>query len=265
MLERELTAAGLPGVTITFDAPSRDRTAEWPSPALDVFLYDIHETVEGRNRSWQDAEVNGRETLIRPPLRLACTYAITAWTQTVLDEHRLLSQAVAILAARPHLPVDLLPPSLLVGDPPVPLATDLGHIRDEGRAEFWTAIGGQYKVSIEYTVTVPCDPDLSVARGHPVLSQAISIGDVGGAPRDATRYTVGGEVHDGDGTPLADVAVSIPDAGLVVTTDPRGRFVLRGVPGGERMVQGRSADGRIARATVSIPGEGVLLTMPVDR
>lgn len=184
LLERELVARGLLGVTITFEAPSRDRAAQWPSPAIDLFLYDLREAPEGRDRSVHPAKVDGRAMLVRAPLRLACTYAITAWAPTALDEHRLLSQVIAVLCAYPRLPVELLPASLQVGDPPQPLLAEVAHVRDEARAEFWTAMGGQYKVSLEYTVTVLCDPHLLAPRGPDVQAVSAQV-----TPKNGARET----------------------------------------------------------------------------
>lgn len=262
LLERELAAGGLTGVTITFDAPSRDRTAQWPSPAIDLFLYDLREATDVRDRSWQSGAVDGQEMLLRPPLRLACTYAITAWTQTALDEHRLLSQVVAILCAHPELPVELLPASLLVGDPPHPLRTELGHARDEARAEFWTAIGGQYKVSLEYTVTVLCDPRVTVARGPAVKTEVVTARDLApGSRGPESSYAAGGEVRDRQGHSLDDVAVSVPSLGLACVTDEQGRFVLRSVPAGTHAVQARGAGGQLASGDLTVPGDGLVLTL----
>lgn len=261
LLERELAARGLTGVTITFDAPARERTAQWPSPALDLFLYDLREAPGVRDRSWQQASVDGRAVLARAPLRLACTYAISAWAQTVLDEHRLLSQVVSILCAHPQLPVELLPASLLVGDPPHPLSAQLAHTREEARADFWTALGNQYKLSLEYTVTVLCDPGVSVARGPAVASEAVAL-QTAAAVRDAA-FAVGGEVRDERGQALAGVAVSVPALGLACVTDERGRFVLRTVPAGTHPVQARAGD-RLARGELTVPGGGIVLTLPAD-
>ena len=49
----------------------------------------------------------GRIRDYRPPLRIDASYAATAWTRAVEDEHRLLSQLLAILYAFPHLPGDV--------------------------------------------------------------------------------------------------------------------------------------------------------------
>ena len=39
---------------------------------------------------------------------MECSYAVTAWTQAVEDEHRLLSQVLGVLFAFPQLPADVL-------------------------------------------------------------------------------------------------------------------------------------------------------------
>jgi hypothetical protein len=260
LLGRELAARGLSGVAITFDAPSRDRTAQWPSPALDLFLYDLREAPGVRDRSWHPAHESGRALLVRAPLRLACTYAITAWAQTTLDEHRLLSQAVAILCAHQQLPVELLPASLLVGDPAQPLTAELGHIGDQARTDFWATMGSPYKVSLEYTVTVLCDPGVSVERGPAVTTEIVTAHGRSGTGEPDSSFTVGGEVRDERGQGLGQVAVSVPTLGLACVSDADGRFVLRSVPAGTYAVQARAA-GVVAGAELTVPGAGVVLTM----
>jgi hypothetical protein len=67
---------------------------------------------------------DGRTVESRPPLRLLASYAVTAWTREVEDEHRLLSQVLAILYTYDTLPADLLAGGL--SDPsaqPFPLRT----------------------------------------------------------------------------------------------------------------------------------------------
>jgi hypothetical protein len=260
LLGRELATRGLTGVTITFDAPSRDRTAKWPSPALDLFLYDLCEAPGVRDRAWHPRNVDGSALLVRAPLRLACTYAITAWAQTTLDEHRLLSQAIAILYAHQSLPVELLPASLLVGDPAQPLIAQIGHTRDEARTDFWTTMGSPYKVSLEYTVTLLCDPGVSVERGPAVKTEVIAAHGRAQAGEPDSSFTVGGEVRDDHGRGLGQIAVSVPALGLACVSDTDGRFVLRSMPAGTHAVQARAA-GVLASAELTVPGPGVVLTL----
>ncbi len=263
LLERELVARGLLGVAVTFEAPSRERTAQWPSPAIDLFLYDLREAPGRRDRAPHPTSTEGRAMLARAPLRLACTYAITAWAPTVLDEHRLLSQVIGILGSCPLLPVELLPASLLVGDPPQPLIAEVAHIRDEARAEFWTAMGVQYKVSLEYTVTVLCDPSLSTPRGPAVQSEAIwtQMRPEGGGRESS--FTVSGQVIGEAGQGLEDVAVSVPALGVACVSGGDGHFLLRALPAGTYILQAR-ANGHLASTQMTVPGDAVVLALPVS-
>ncbi|HEX2086786.1 MAG TPA: Pvc16 family protein [Solirubrobacteraceae bacterium] len=253
LLERELRGNGFHGVTITFEAPSRERSAEWPSPALNLFLYDVREADEALDRSWHQTEVDGRGMLVRPPLRLACTYAVTAWTRAVVDEHRLLSQVVAILHAYPRLPTPAA--GVLEGDPPVPMTTRLGHTREQGRAEFWNAVGGQYKVSVEYTVVVAVDPGVSVRRGPRVGAGGVGVGA-------ATAYAGSGTLLEASGLPAPDAEVALPALGLTTRTADDGSFVLRPLPAGTHRLVGRTRDRREVEGRLAVPGEGLTLTFP---
>src|SRR5919206_1353422 len=94
MLKRDLDRHGFDGVEIVFDAPSKEWSATLSSPTVDCFLYDLREAVDRRPVDWYQDGNNGRRE-IRPPMRLDASYAVTAWTRAVEDEHRLLSQVLA--------------------------------------------------------------------------------------------------------------------------------------------------------------------------
>ncbi|WCB93486.1 hypothetical protein DSM104299_02199 [Baekduia alba] len=176
LLTRELDGVGVGPVAVTFEAPERDRAATWASPALNLFLYDVREATAGRDRTWQRTGAEGRPFMVQGALRLDCSYAITAWTRSPVDEHRLLSQVLSILLAYPVLPAELLAGDLVVGDPPVPLPTRVAQGKEEGRADFWTAIGSPYKVSIEYVVTTLIEPGRRRERGGPVERADVELG-----------------------------------------------------------------------------------------
>lgn len=261
LLDRGLLASGLSGVTITFDAPARDLVARWTLPALDVFLYDVREASDVRDRSWHPAiSDDGSAMLARAPLRLACTYAITAWAQGARDEHVLLSHALAILAARPLLGPELLPASLLVGDPPQPLATQLARPREDDRAQLWNAIGAQFKVSLDFTVAAPCDPRLTVKRGPPIATAVLSGSTRPDARAHDARFAAGGEVRGADDRAVAGADVSLPDLGLGCVSDERGRFVLPSVPAGEHTIHARSG-AEVTSSQLTVPGDGVILRL----
>src|SRR5205085_5366029 len=103
LLRSDLGRQGFDGVEVSFDAPSREWAGKLTGPAVNLFLYDIR---EARERATSSPEPRG-SVLVSPPLRLALTYAVTAWTKAVEDEHRLLSQVLAILFSHARLPQDI--------------------------------------------------------------------------------------------------------------------------------------------------------------
>jgi hypothetical protein len=254
LITRELERVGIGTVAVTFEAPARDQTATWPSPALNLFLYDVREAGAGRDRTWRRGAVDGPPVMVPGALRLDCSYAVTAWTRSPLDEHRLLSQVLSILLAYPVLTADLLVGDLVVGEPPVPLPTRVAHGKEEGRADFWTAIGSPYKVSLEYVVTTFVEPGVRRARGAPVQVAEVDAG------RGDVGHAQGGTVVRADGSPAAGAVVVA--AGVAVVAGADGRFVLSGLAAGDWEVQVRDADGTVMRASVTVPGPAVALRLP---
>ena len=108
LLRRELERHGFEGVEIAFDAPSSDWAGQLTGPAVNLFLYDLREFSEGQDRTPSETRDGNGARMTPPPLRLEVTFAITAWTQAVEDEHRLLSQVLAVLFSYRNLPTDVL-------------------------------------------------------------------------------------------------------------------------------------------------------------
>ena len=104
--EDELERHGFEGVDIEFDAPSREWSGQLSKPTVNLFLYDLREAESAAHRASGRGprSSNGRRVETRPPMVMECSYAVTAWTQAVEDEHRLLSQVLAILFAYPAAP-----------------------------------------------------------------------------------------------------------------------------------------------------------------
>ena len=152
LLKRDLGRHGFDGVEIVFDAPTKEWAASLSSPTVNLFLYDIREPTDKRLHEWQAQKSNGETRETRPPLRVEASYAVTAWTRAVEDEHRLLSQVLAILYAYTVLPGDVLAGALTNGVAALPLETRIVQERSDDKADFWTSIGGQYKASLDYVV-----------------------------------------------------------------------------------------------------------------
>jgi hypothetical protein len=178
LLRRELARIGFPGVAVAFEAPDRAWAATITQPTLNLFLYDLRENGQRRRSQWERGEAAGRRTETRPPLWLDASYTLTAWSRAVEDEHRLLSQAIAALHTHAEVPADVLPTGLArLIEQTGPLRTRVGDPELDASADFWTAVGGPFKVSFHYIVTVPFPSGAVLHRGPPVRSPQLRIRD----------------------------------------------------------------------------------------
>ena len=200
---------------------------------------------------------------LRPPLRIDASFAVTG-----LDARR-RGRAPAALAGAgdPLRATRSLPDDVLERNARQRLAalsaarrgprTD----RHEDASDFWTAVGGQYKASFNYVVTLACEAGTSLERGPEVRTQTIRT-----YPRDGGRATIeetaprpAASSGDAGGAPVANAWVALPERG---TGRPAKRRPLplrpRSRPGTYRCVA-RGPDGTETSAELTVPGAGVEL------
>jgi hypothetical protein len=264
LLRRELEHHGFEGVEVAFDAPASDWSAKLTSPTVNLFLYDLRENVAQAEASPRDLRVNGAPVNAPPPMRLEVTYSVTAWAKAVEDEHRLLSQVLAILFSYGTLPADLLDGRLSSASMYRAIETEVGRPKGE-KADFWTSIGGRYKASIDYAVRLEVQSGAVFTRGPEVRTQTMRFRQ-SDAPRRTTEELLrfGGLVRS-DGEPAADAWVVMPDLGKWTSSDREGRFRFDGVAAGEHRVVARTASGEEAAAMVTVPGQGVELDLGASK
>ncbi len=261
LLRRELSKHGFEGVDIAFDAPAREWSSKLTNPTVDLFLYDLREAGERAEMSQTERRSNGQATLTAPPLHLELSYAVTAWTKAVEDEHRLLSQVLAILYSYRQLPGEVLEGLVDGGSSVEGAETSVGRPREE-KSDFWTSIGGQYKASIDYVVHITVQSGVSAARGPEVRTQTIRTGTVAGRPGTMVElHRLGGTLKDSAGTPIADAWVILPETGRWTVTNREGRFTVERLEAGVHAVVARTLQGKEVKATVSVPGERVDLVI----
>lgn len=154
LLERDIQY--LDPDSIRFEVP--DDQFEPPSlPAVDLFLYDVRENMELRSNQWQiERSAQGEVIQLPPPIRVDCSYLITAWAGDVESEHHLLSDVMVVLLRYPTIPADLMQGELARQTPPLPAVT-LQSGRLQSMGEFWQALGGKPKAALHYTVTFSLD------------------------------------------------------------------------------------------------------------
>jgi Pvc16 N-terminal domain/Carboxypeptidase regulatory-like domain len=261
LLRRELKRHGFEGVEVAFDAPSKEWSGKLTSPTVDLFLYDLREASSRAQIAPDERRGNGQAVATPPSLQLELTYAVTAWTKAVEDEHRLLSQVLAILFSYRRLPAELLDGALDGGTVLARAETSVGRPREE-KADFWTSVGGQYKASIDFVVHIQVASGASFVRGPEVRTQTVRTRMSDGPARTLTElHRIAGTVNDADGQPVAEAWVAIPALGLWTATSRDGRFRFDRIEPGTHHVVTRTASGDEAQATLEVPGGIVDLTL----
>ena len=212
-----------------FDRPTDPYSVD--QDTVNLFLYDIRENMELRSNEPIIERSNRQATIHRPPLRVSCSYLVTAWIPgapgeaLVLQEQLLLSQVLQSFFRFPTIPASFLAGTGLAGqEPPLPMVT----AQSDGLkspSEFWTAVGNKLRPSV--TVTVTISMDLFPPETAPLaITQQV---DMEQMDRPATReemFRIGGRVTDNANAPVEGATVLIVERGLTATTDADGRYNL---------------------------------------
>ncbi|WP_404195606.1 DUF4255 domain-containing protein [Streptomyces tauricus] len=162
------------GIDVSFEAPTRDWAARRNAPTINTYLYDIREDVSRRQRG-HTAVRDDRDIVVRrrqPPRWFRLSYLVTAWTKQPLDEHRLLSAALATLLPHELIPASDLPGPLGALGLSVPLTVAGLHTESRSLAEIWSAMGGELKPSLDLVVTAPFPAFPEYDAGPPVTEGA---------------------------------------------------------------------------------------------
>ncbi|HET6420523.1 MAG TPA: DUF4255 domain-containing protein [Geobacteraceae bacterium] len=164
LLKQGLPSGVVQQVSISFAPPDDSFPPSSVSlPAIDLFLYDIRENRELRSKEWElERRSDGTALRRRPPVRVDCSYLITAWpskasSTPAYHEHMLLGEVLKVLLRYPTIPDQVQQGSLKGQDPGMPAATiQPGQLQSMG--EFWQALGGKAKAALNYTVTIALEP-----------------------------------------------------------------------------------------------------------
>ncbi|MCG8364056.1 MAG: DUF4255 domain-containing protein [Pseudanabaenales cyanobacterium] len=157
LFEVELERMLSDSIAVVFDPPD-DNFRPPSGRTVDCFLYDVRENSELRSNEWLiERQSNGAYQRKPPLVRVDCSYLITAWLGDIGSEHQLLGQVLKVLLRYPTLPNSVLHGSLVGQQPPLP-TTAIQPARLQSLGEFWQALGGKPKASLNYTVTIGIEP-----------------------------------------------------------------------------------------------------------
>jgi hypothetical protein len=261
MLKQPGLPHDLAAAEIAFDRPGETFTPQ--QATVDLFLYDIRENLDLRNAEPTIERVNGQAVRRPPPMRVACTYLITAWPvggpELPLQEHRLLAQTLQVFARYPTIPAAFLQGSLKdpLQQPPLPLVTS----RTDGLkepAEFWSALGGRLRPSLSVTVTIGLEVFAADEPVPLVTTEQLRIGQrVGGVEERllsgaGSRFRIGGRVLTPDGAVVASAEVSLVEAGLSIATGADGRYIIGPVAPGSYTLHAQSGSA-VGTVTITVP------------
>lgn len=227
---------------ISFETPEKGFAPRRGDLAINLFLYEVKENRELRQAMPDRDAMNSRAFLRRAPLRVDCSYMVTAWSNiqnqdNVANAHKLLGQAFNWLSRFPVIPDAYVQAGGLTGQlyaPPTMVAQMDGA---KSAGEFWSALGIPPRPYFNLIVTICMDLDQSVedAIVTTVSSRYYQAGTTA-APDEL--ITIGGTVRDIGGNPVRDAWVRLESPNPAQTqtqvADADGRFLF------ERVVQGVS-------------------------
>jgi hypothetical protein len=239
------------GFEIKFDVPNRELKSRLTKPTLSLYLYNIQENRDLRGRTWDQARENGSIATRRPPVRLDCQYMVTAWSNEVEDEHRLLTGAARVLFRNPTLPEGVLQGALADG---YPITTEVAQpVSLKDVVDIWSVLDNDLRPSVRVTVTVPLDVDIEYVT-PPVLEGRFSDPDPQYMPAPAEPVRVEGVLSRG-GAPVANARMRVERSSAL--TDKDGSFVLREVHAGKRTVFVHH-EGTFYEFEAELPGDGTV-------
>lgn len=253
-----------------------DRPAESYNPStstINLYLFDVRENTELRSNEPIIDRQNGIASIRRPPLRVSCSYLVSAWTdssvpagQAVLEQHQLLGEVLRVFSRWPAIPLptpdgagkEYLQGELKNSLYPISLVTaQTDLVRNP--AEFWTAIGGKLRPSFTITATIAIDQDIKPVEAKVVSSSKVTLGEkladsseFKDKQQTETWFDIAGIVTDQTtGRALNAVEITLVETGQTVMTDTSGQYQFSGLKQG-------SYKARVIKQNYSTVAEQVL-------
>jgi hypothetical protein len=179
LVESELAVTN---VAVSFAAPDDQfPPSSVGLPALSFFLYDVRENHDLRTNQWElERRLDGVVTRQRPPVRVDCSYLITAWPSESApdpsgDEHRLLGELLKVLLRHRVIPREHLRGDLEGHEPPL-RGRVLAENQLQSLGELWQAMGGKPKAILHYGVTLSVEVFEPEEVGPEVTERVIELG-----------------------------------------------------------------------------------------
>jgi hypothetical protein len=212
---------------------------------LNLYLYEFRENRDFRRAEWDIIATSATSAVLsRPPAYVDCHYLVSAWspaedseaTTPVLDEHRVLSEAMRILLRTPTVtprdigilgggPVfDQAEVCLTVAPPETPRVLN----------DFWSTMRLPWRPAVQVVATAPIDLLQDTAPAPLLATLVRHSGGIGDTGMDERITVAGWVLLNADSSPVAGASVDRLDLTTgetleTVTTDAQGRFIFDGL------------------------------------
>lgn len=251
---------------VAFDRPSETYNPD--KTTINLFLYDVRENTELRNNEPVIERQNGLVTMRRAPMRVSCSYLVTAWIesgvtgeQAILKQHELLGEVLRVFSRWPSIPLptpDEKGKNLLQGELknslyPISLVTAQTDLM-RNPAEFWSALGGKLRPSFTLTATLAMDQqDEPVTAAAVTTKKVVLEGIPTGAPE--TVFQVGGMVRDATThKPITDVDLMLVESGVQTKSNADGQFSFAGLSAGNYSIRAVKQGYQTKTKSTQVPG-----------
>jgi hypothetical protein len=241
---------------VNFETP--DKNFAPAQPTVDLFLYEVKENRDLRDPTPILQKVGETFTRLPPPVRIDCSYIVTAWSNAVgaakvSAEHQLLFEALQWLTRFPTIPAVYLQGSLV--NPIYPPPTMVAQLDPNKHAgDFWYALGIPPRPAFYLTVTIEMVLNESIASGALVTTRS-TIAGPDGVPPTENWVQIGGQVvAAASPAGVAGAVVDLVDLGLRTTTGTDGRYTFLRVPLGTHSLRAVAVGFRPLVQPVNVPG-----------
>jgi hypothetical protein len=260
ILKDDKAPTELLGAGVSFETPDKSFKPQNPDSAINLFLYEVKENRNLRNPGPITEPVAGGFERRLPPLRVDCSYLVTAWKDAVIDkikdEHQLLGRAFFWLSRFPTIPSSYFSGSM-VGQPfpPPTMVAQWDGAKNNG--EFWNALGIPPRPYFALIVTIAMDLE-QLSQEYLVTSTITSYQQTPRVNTPEERYQIGGHVRDSGMNPAPGAWVRLETASgeplRTTETNELGRFTFSDLRAGRYRLRARAAGlGEKERPDVDVP------------
>ena len=218
------------GFDVRFDVPNREFRSRLTRPTLCLYLYNIQENRDLRGGPWVVKRRDGAVATRRPPVRLDCSYMVTAWSNEIEDEHRLLTGAARVLFRNPILPPEVLQGALADG---IDITTEVAQPENfKDVVDIWSVLDNDLHPSVRVKVTIPLEVDVEY-ESPPVHDHGVGLSGPGWRPPSTKPTRIEARIER-EGEPVANALVRAEYSSS--RTNERGEFALARVRPGKQTI-----------------------------